>query len=186
MLEGKAFQAFVKLFGDDEEQARSWLEANADGTNRAIEEAGAVTRAAAEPEPEAEPVERAEPEPAPEPVEREIELDDEAISAIVERLSESEPFADMQAGIEILSVQLSKLSEQLDGLKAQMVTSEAETEDRLAALERDDEEKQQEWARDLPRRTMLRVTHRPRTANVPTAGGLADRAESTLAGMAKY
>lgn len=182
MLEGKAFQAFVKLFGDDEEQARSWLETNVDGTNRAIEEAGAVTRAAeqAEPEPEAPPAAE------PEPVEREIELDEEAISAIVERLAESEPFVEVSAGIDSLAEQLAKLAEQLDGLKAQMVASEAETEDRLAALERDEEEKQQEWQRDLPRRTMLRVTHRPRQANAPEAAGLGDRAASTLATMPQY
>lgn len=43
-LTGKAWDAFVKLWGDDEEKARQWLEANPEARNRAIEDAGLITR----------------------------------------------------------------------------------------------------------------------------------------------
>ena len=60
MLQGKALEAFVQLWGGDEEKARKWLEENPDKMNRAIETLGLQTRAApatASQEPQVEPTE---------------------------------------------------------------------------------------------------------------------------------
>jgi hypothetical protein len=171
MLEGKAFEALVKMFGD-EGQARDWLESYVDETNRAIEEEGAITRSV---EDQAGDEEGAE-------AERVVELDEEAMAAIVERVEAGIGFGLFSEAIEKLEAQIAGLSEQLDALKAQAVESESQTEERLAALERTDEEKEAEWVQDLPRKQTVRVTHRPRVVNDPNyEPSMADVAAATLA-----
>lgn len=199
MLEGRAFEAFSKFFDGEEnpaDAARAWLEANVDETNRAIEEAGAITRAVddeapAEQEPTEEPgdVERAEEsepesEPEPEVVERELELDDEALGAIVDRVAESDPVQEIHAMLETLGAAMTQISEELSALRGQQEGHSEETEQRLAALEKDEDEKRSEWVQDLPRKQTIRVTHRPREVNDPKRQeSMADAAEATLADM---
>jgi predicted RNA-binding Zn-ribbon protein involved in translation (DUF1610 family) len=208
MLQGKAMDAFVKLFDGDEEEARSWLDVNADGLNRAIDEAGMVTRDAeteAEPEADQEPQEQerdAEPEPEPEaepePQEREADpepaevvLDDAAITAIVDAVLASGTFQMMAERLEALGESVDGAAERSMQAGRELENQIAEVIERVADLERDDEEKQREWQADLPRRRQLRVTHRPREANDPkrqkeAADSLADAAEETLSAMPRY
>jgi hypothetical protein len=198
MLEGRAFEALAKMFGD-ENKAQTWLEENVDELNRAIEESGAITRAVDEEEPgepepaqeteEAEGVERAEeaepePESEPELVEREVELDEEALGAIVDRVAESDPIQEIHTMLESLSATMTQFSEQLASLQDDRKTDAEEVAERLAALEQEEDEKRDEWVNDLPRKQTLRVTHRPREANDPERQQtMADQASATLADM---
>jgi flagellar motility protein MotE (MotC chaperone) len=194
MLEGKAFEAFVKLFDDNEDQARSWLESNVDETNRTIEAEGAITRSQpgastraadgiSEADQDAESTEVPQSEtPQVEPVERVVELDDEAISALVERVTGSDTFGDLSASIETIGQEIAALTEQLGVLKAKLDEDYETTGERIKALERTDEEKEREWMEDIPRRETVRVTHRPREMNDPNRpDSMADTAAATLA-----
>jgi DNA gyrase/topoisomerase IV subunit A len=191
MLEGKAFEAFVKLFDDNEDEARTWLESNVDETNRTIEAEGAITRSqpgastrAADVETKPDEVKET-PNPLPdksEPVERVVELADEAISALVERVTGSETFGELSASIETIGQEIAALTEQLGVLKSKLDEDHETTGERITALERTDEEKEREWMEDIPRRETVRVTHRPREMNDPNRPeSMADTAAATLA-----
>jgi len=172
----------------------------ADQTNRSIEDEDLVMREGEaetledeqEPEDEA-PVEEQEPEPETQERETEepagdldVELDDEAVSAIVDRVAEAQFFTDQAGRIDGIQATITDLVERL----AQAEERAGEVERRLAELEKDDEEKQRQWLEDQPRRRTLRVTHRPREATNKTErkgeASLADEAEATLAGMPRY
>jgi len=172
----------------------------ADQTNRSIEDEDLVMREgeAENPEDEQESEDEApaeEQEPEPETQEREteepagdldVELDDEAVSAIVDRVAEAQFFTDQAGRIDGIQATITDLVERL----AQAEERAGEVERRLAELEKDDEEKQRQWLEDQPRRRTLRVTHRPREATNKTErkgeSSLADEAEATLAGMPRY
>lgn len=186
MLEGRAYNAFVKLFGGDEDSAKQWLEDNADATNRAIEQENIITREAeTEPETDPEPT----PEPETELAEREIELDDDAVSALVDAVTSSEVFTNLIGQLGQLEESLGQLTSQID--QAIGVTDEqiGTIRSRLETLEREEEELHREWVNDLPRNRVTRVTYRPREVNRPENPGsesLEDVAQSTLAGMPNY
>jgi hypothetical protein len=185
MLEGRAYNAFVKLFDGNEDAAKEWLEENAEATNRAIEQEDIITREG-EPEVETEPT--PEPEVETEPMEREVELDEEAVSALVDAVTSSEVFAG-------LTTQLAQLQESLSALTSQVEQAIGETDEqfgtvrsRLEILEREDDEQRREWVEDLPRNRVTRVTYRPSRANRPETvdESLEDVAQTTLSGMPNY
>jgi hypothetical protein len=186
-------EALERLKGhglSDEEIAA--IEGAVDGTNRAIQDGGIINREEppdAEPEgdqdpepeqagdvareePEAEGEPEAEPDPEPE-AGREVELDDEALAAIVERVLSGEAVAGLQAQVAALTEQVDGLARELSEARALNVRRSAEVDGRLVALEKTDEEKRRTWQADLPPRARdsLRVTYRPREAN---AGGDGD------------
>ena len=142
-----------------------------------------------EPEPDAEPQER---EQEPE-TDLEVELDEEAVDAIVDRVAESSQFTEIVERLDSLQALVAELVEGQEAGEKGRAEHDEQVDGRLAALERDDEEKQREWLEDQPRRTRtVRVSHRPRQANRKDKGGndaggsLADEAEATLDGMPKY
>jgi len=167
----------------------------ADQTNRSIDDEELITREGEQPEAETEPEVEGEPEAdsEPEPQEREteepegdleIELDEDAVSAIVDRVAEAQFFTDQITRMDEMQATITDLVERLD--KATKRAEEVER--RLAELEKDDEDKQREWLEDQPRRRTLRVTHRPREASQARQGdkSLADDAAGTLASMPRY
>lgn len=167
----------------------------ADQTNRSIDEEELITREG-EPEPESEPEPEDEaPVEEPKTQEREteepagdldVELDEEAVSAIVDRVAEAQFFTDQAGRIDGIQATITDLVERL----AKAEERAGEVERRLVELEKDDEEKQRQWLEDQPRRRTLHVTHRPREAAKQERkgddGSLADEAEATLAGMPRY
>jgi len=185
----EVLDGLVELFGD-EEQARTFVEAFAedvDGANRAIREAGLVTRDGAQDQdaasdPPVEPAVLAAPaEPA------EIVLDDEALDAIAEKVKAAVP-----------AVDLGPLQAALAGIEARLAAIEGATETRqaltavdtrLKALERTDDEKREQWKADQPARKQLVVTHRPREERAAVGEGnkvpLTQVAEATLAKFPK-
>ena len=161
-MRADVLQALVELLDGDEERADEFA-ALVDGTNRAITEAGLVSREA-----EAE----GGPEPAPEPteapaqeapaIEREVELDEAALALIAEQ------FAELLAP---LTEKLEELESAMgDALRAAELSRETVGE-RLKALEIDEGEKKRQWLADVPRRETLKVTHRPREANATDDDG---------------
>jgi hypothetical protein len=175
-LDEVAKNAFVSVLGDGAEE---WYDSKIKTKNDEIDEEELVSRsiqesaeAEAEPETEAEPVEEIV----------DVELDDEMVIDLVGRVAEHESFA----------AQFSQISEQIEAIGAQMAelvqSAQAESDEvqrRLESLERDEEELVAEIAADMPRKTTLRVSHRPRDA-YKEDGGTVDyqsQADSVLAGL---
>ena len=182
----------------------------ADQTNRGIEDEGLITREGdqetepetpveeldQEPESEtdAEPQEREAGEPGPDDGDGdlEVELDEEAVDAIVDRVAESPQFVEITQRLDELQALVTELVAGQEAAEKARVAREKEIDGRLADLEREDEEKQRQWLEDQPRRRTVRVTHRPRQANQPGKGGngpaatLADNAQDTLDAMPRY
>ena len=187
MLQKMELEAFVSLFGD-ENAARSWLEANADGINRLIEDEAIITRSVDEveetvvPEVEAEPeVEVARAETAPEPEVDVVEIGDEVVETIVQRVAESKA----------ITALFHKLDEQLEAVNQAIAVLGVLTEKergklsaRLAELEKEDELKFVEMLDDMPRKRQVSVAFRPsQNANDTVEASLADRAESVVAAL---
>ena len=192
-----------------EQEAIDELVNLADQTNRGIEDEGLITRdgeaeqeqeqpQAGEQEPEAEELEQEpqerdmEPESDEEPGDEVIELDEEAVDAIVDRVAESEQFTAITQRLDELQALVTELVQGQEAAEKARAEREEAVNSRLADLERSDEDKQREWLEDQPRRRTVRVTHRPRQANSRDNGGkeprssLANEAEATLDGMLKY
>ncbi len=179
-----------------------------DETNRAIQDDGLVNRedgaeapcncedgecdcaeeGAGEPEAatggeDAPPDEEAEPEP----VERLVELDAEALAAIVAQVLADPALAGLQEQMRSLAGQVDGLQAEVERMRADGIKRSTDQENRLVALERDDETKQRQWQADLPARatSTTRVTYRPRDAKAEEGADappdLASVAQRTLA-----
>lgn len=175
-----AKQAVLTMFGEGRaEEAEAFIQ-DVDGRNRSIEDVGMVRRdgEAATETPTQEPVE------TPEPEQREslLVLDDAAVAAIAERAREG---LDAQANALFLPLQadFSDLSKAVTALS-----------ERIAGLEKGEEERKREFQADMPARGELHATYRPRedkkqTAATPdgkpTPEELNALAEKTLADIEK-
>lgn len=179
----------------------------ADQTNRGIDDEDLITREGeADQETDTDtPAEELDQEPVDDPQEPdeepqepegdlEVELDEEAVDAIVDRVAESSIFTEITERLDSLQALVTELVEGQEAGEKARAARDSEVDGRLADLERDDEEKQREWLEDQPRRRTIRVSHRPRQANNRDKGGngnepqgtLADEAEATLDRMPKY
>jgi TolA-binding protein len=141
-----------------------------ENVEEAIEEAGMMTRTIDD-----EPT-----DPAPEPVTQEIELDDEMFEMIVERV-----IAELEDQFAKIADSIVTLTQNVELLTGQAKERQTKVDERIDALEADDDEKQRQWLADMPRRDKQRllVTHRPSgnptNDEPPTA---AERAEVALDG----
>lgn len=162
--------SLVTLFGD-EERAKAFID-GVDATNRAIADAGLITRddtvvevASAETAQAAttEPTQAAEPAPA-------FVLDEGALAALAAKVAALIPAFDPAP----LLAQLTTFGQQLATVTA-----------RAAALEQTDDAKRKQWLADQPARAATTVTYRPRQEAASDAKelSLADRAAATLASM---
>lgn len=185
MLDKRAKEALVKLFDGDEVAAETWLEENVDAKNRIIEDRNMITRTTeqtVEPVTPVEPVAPVEPvtqttEPVvTEPVATEpvglptLELDDAAVEAIVTQLVTRQS-AELDAALTPLKDSIKSLDDRVSALEKMIKGDEGEEEppevtelkDRMTALEAAVEaSRQKTWYEDLPIKSTLRVTHRPR------------------------
>lgn len=187
IMEKSLYERLVALVGKDRADA---LAAQADETNRAIVDAGMVTRAddglggtqptqttddGASNAPQSAQVAAAEMQsPAQNetmPQTREVVLDDETLNALVGAFAQSEAFvnwaqqvAQIQTQVGEIVSQLNTNTEALQTVNASIALREAALDQRVRALERTEAEKRREWQADLPAPQQVIVTHRPRDA----------------------
>lgn len=171
-LTGKVWEAFLKLWGDDEEAAKRWLEEHPEARNRSIEEAGLITRDQdEEPEPEETPGgAEGDDEEAEEGTPPEVVLDEEAVEAIAARMLEGEGFNRIVEAIAAMHGELEQATNDVRSLGQRVDELTRSADERLGRLEREDDEKQREWVEDLPAAASgpaLRVSYRPRQARAP-------------------
>ena len=177
-LTDKAWTALVKLFKGDEDEAKKWLEDNTDPTNRQITEEELVAREKAvqereealekgdddlDPEanldPEADPVvdpdaddtDNADDDDSDaDDNDKEFEIDEDLIPVLQEAILTDKRF---EALLQIpdmlvpLVEQVTEISEKVSAF-----------EDRVAEMERSDEEKQDAWSKDLGKKARQVVT----------------------------
>lgn len=212
----KMREALMRLFGGDEERVEAAL-AQIDDVNRSIEAEGLITRELdavtqllqteiADESARADIIERvrqlaertndaarANTAPAGEPVE--VEIDETLAAAIAERVPGSESFGAVVSGLEAQVAEVSRgLAEQVEQILAGLTA----LNDRLEALEADDDQRRQRWIADLPatRATAFRAAFRPRSeraqdADAPAtdAGAIETMSETARArveGIARY
>lgn len=178
------------LFGDDG-KADAFIGA-VEAANEEIRERGLVTRAE-EPAKEAAPVKEAPPLPAEEV--KPVEETREAPAAEAEQVAPAAPVAEAQQQLVLDESALLAIAEAVKGVipavdLSPMTAQLAALGDRLAKLERSDEQKRREWQADLPAKRQVVVTTRPRTAEQAKASedpapkvDLAAAAAATLARM---
>lgn len=144
--------ALLKLFGGDEGKMRQWLEENVDETNRAIEQAGLVTRSQEEGEPAPEQQEAAA-----------VEVDEALLAEIVKRATESESFTGFGQQLNGIIEAIDALNQATESLSKALETHQANVTERLAKLERGKVAERTEWANDLPAKAnVTRVTMKSR------------------------
>lgn len=141
-MKDREFEGLVKLFLEDEEKARAWLDEHAGELNRQIEEAGLVARST-------EPTEDAP---------THIEIGDDVLRDVTEAVLESETFTEQQSAVNALSGRLDELVELVN---AQQAT--------IDLLTQGDDEKRQRYNEDMPARRTV-VLHRPSVARRPEPG----------------
>jgi hypothetical protein len=153
-LAGKAREAFIRLFGD-EEAMEEWLEQNPEARNRAIEAAGLITRDGEDEASTEATTSNEEPEEVPEVV-----VDEEVLDQLTQRVKEAEFMA---ALVERLANSEKALEEAVNQ-NSKLAKTIADLSKRIEALEVDEEQKRQQWQEDLPARAkqQTRVVYRPR------------------------
>jgi len=148
-----------------------------DMVTREIEEAPAET-------PEVVLVEELVEEPVEEPAE--VVLDEEALPALAEGLLSSEPFQGILVPIvESLEALGKRLEEAVATLTATQTEALEPIRTRLDQLERTDDEKKDEWMKDLPAKRQLTVKYRApgREQGEPAPKTYAETAEETVAAI---
>jgi len=198
------WDAFVKLFGDDEKRAKEWLEGNVDPVNREIVESNAIFRNAegteteeeVETTPETDNEEETQEEISTEETqELEFEIDDQLLETIVSRVIASEQFNTRLEAIETsitgLTTAIGQLTGDLTESRASRIKFEKDVKEKITSLERSDDDKQRVWKEDLARNTpKTRVTFRPSQPQSNPSNGdevdasLEDVAQETLSKFA--
>jgi hypothetical protein len=202
-LDSRAWEAFVQLWGGDEEKARQWLEENPEARNRAIEEAGMITRDGGEELNELmtlfkEDKDKAlewleqhtnDPPPSesdpPADISQELEIDESVIEAVGQNVLESEPITQLSDRITQLETQQPEVAQasEVEELRA---TIDKLTK-RLEALEKGEAVVQQQRVDDTPAKFngKQKVVYRPRLANAALQEDGVPYSEKAKANMPK-
>lgn len=172
MLSQRQLDAFIKLFDNDEEQAKAWLSENTATRNKVIVDTGMVTRAkrelakildegALETKVEVPVVPEAAPA-APTSV-----IDDQTFAVFTERFVERMNTAITEA-LNPVGAQLTAIGERVQALEERFNKTQSETTQnisqalsRLNLLTKTDEEKKRDWMADVPAPAKPAVSHRP-------------------------
>lgn len=162
----KQLKALRSMFGDDEKGFNSFI-ASIGSVNAEVREKNIISRST-EPAGDALPAEGSTEEAAPEAeegsaLETTIDLDDEAVQAIVavaRQQVENQVLKTVTAGIDAMTTNLTRLLEQ----QTSMLGTVNGLAERVGSLEQTEEQKQRAWKQDLPARVQnpTRVTYRPR------------------------
>lgn len=182
-MDERKMKALRDLFGDDEKGFNAFV-AQLTNVNKEVRDQGLVFRTADKEAAETPATEQ----PEADAQSTVVELDDEAMAAIV-RIArtqfESEVMTAVTTNLNTVTATLTKL---MDGQTA-LLASFNGMQERMATLEQDDESKQRTWLNDLPARaqTGTRVTYRPRVERAETAlpRTSADQATIVLNGLPK-
>jgi hypothetical protein len=162
MLNQRQMNAFVKLFGDEEE-ARKWLEENAATRNRTIIDEGMITRARRELEEIAKsPNQHVEtPETTPTATDGET-----MISQIVEQVVARMNIPDAVASaVQPLTDSLTSVVSRMDALEQRLQTADTQSKtiaQTLTRLDKSEAQKKRDWLNDLPVKPTTEPTYRPR------------------------
>lgn len=196
-----------EFFGDDKEAMEAFAE-NVDGINRTIKTDGLISRAkkvkqAAEPQDEdedadGEDTEADEDEDQDDEEELPIELDDEAIAQVAKQLTALPEFVAIKQSLEGIQAALDIMVQTQQSAAKDIVAlkkDSATLAKRVATLSKDDNERVQQIAEDLPSRRHRKASYRPRDQHAVDEDDesdedgdedLAVRAKQTLSKLPSY
>lgn len=160
----------LRLYGGDEERMSAFL-STVEETNRAIEDGELIARADGETvEDDEEEVETSNTETDVGDTEvetTEVEMDEETLSLIVEQVEQS-----VNARLDSITATLEQLARSIEDtagaitdLDQRISQNATKYDQRLRELEVSEEEKIDRLAADMPKRSLTRVTYRPRHAD---------------------
>jgi hypothetical protein len=186
-------EALLRLTDGDETLVEEF-EGKVDSTNREIEERELIAREGEEPEPEEveeeaeeETEEESEEESETEERDIEVDLDEASLDAIAAHLLKSDMFTDLMTVATGTAEAVEVLGERLDGMDKDLGRSFSQIKKRLDSLELDEDEKRRIWERDLPSKTHLKVSYRPRSEHSKDEGegerSLAEIAAESMAAL---
>jgi hypothetical protein len=129
-----------------------------------------------------------EEKPVEDSSERVVEIDDEAMTEIVDRVVENpamvKSFAEIQQMLASMTAQMNDMLAHIHNLEDGASKTTTQTEERFKKLENTSVQEKEVWMNDLPRNQVLRVTHRPReSAPVTEEKTAAQIAEETLSNI---
>lgn len=207
MLDERVFEAFVKLFDDDEEKARAWLEANAESRNREITDANQLTRQT--PPDAQDQVNRDDAGDPDDPGQAGVEGDPGADAGMMTTFEIDEEMVEALAA-EVINRSADQIRAMIDQAVEQYVaafeklaeTTEAMREymrglnEKIEALMQEESEKRAQWLADQPPAPRMTITYRPRAkmqTGDPGGDALDDepddmsrRAEEVLSAIPEY
>ena len=183
-LNGKARDAWLKLWTDagmTEEDALKWLADNPQARNRAIDDAGMITRDGEGEDVQDDNTQQAEDVTEDESIPPDIEIDDSVIEAVGETVTQSEAFTQLSDRLTQVETQLTERSK-ADGDLTQAIERLNQRLDKLEGVE---SARQQQADDDKPAKfkQTQRVVYRPRFASVdPNENGTpyAERAAGNM------
>ena len=176
VMDKNIIDALMKLAGGNEELIKEFV-SKVDSINENILEKNLITHS----EPAKEPVVLANVELAliePEPVEPKsdiIEIDEETISIIAEKIHSSEQFKSFMTTVDTKISEIKEIVKTFEKTVAEQVAAHTfavkELKDKIGQLEKSDEEKQKQWSSDLPRNVKNVVTFRPKVDRTVSGKG---------------
>ena len=194
-MKPELIEGIKKLAGDDE--VAEELIGMVDEVNREINDKGLIRRESEESNSEQPKDEQTEipeievPEeeetPSTEPVQESsepasLEIDDDLVNEIVNRLAEHPKMADSIDELRNLvaqqKVSLENMALEVAGLRSSLIKENKVLVERVVKLEADDEQKRDEWVKDLPRKKQTIAIHR---ARVQTEGETEEESFEDLA-----
>ena len=194
-MKPELIEGIKKLAGDDE--VAEELIGMVDEVNREINDKGLIRRESEESnseQPKDEQTEIPETEvpeeeetPSTEPVQESsepasLEIDDDLVNEIVNRLAEHPKMADSIDELRNLvaqqKVSLENMALEVAGLRSSLIKENKVLVERVVKLEADDEQKRDEWVKDLPRKKQTIAIHR---ARVQTEGETEEESFEDLA-----
>lgn len=189
-----------EFFGDDQAALENFAE-NVDTINRTVKSEGLIHRAKSakkdpNPPPPADDDDDEEDTDDTEDTEEgddlPVELDDEAIAQVAKVVTQSPEFVAMQQSLTKINAALDIIVQTREAdakAVAEIKKGQATLAKRLAGVEKEDTEKKQEWAEDLPARRTRKASYRPREEHDTESENeedLANRAKQTLSKLPSY
>lgn len=185
-MDEKTKAKLTALYGDDSEGLQAFIgqfEQSVDGVNRTVKDENLIHRAKKDGEEAA--AEDAESEEN-EDENPEFELDDEAMAAIAEQVTQTAGFKTLTDGLTEIKKLVAELVVDRENDKKEI----AHLNDEVKRLGKDETEKKTEFLQDLPARKRTVITHRPRTAHDEggneTMGQIADRTLNGIPAASRY
>lgn len=191
VMDKKTKEALKELFGDDEDGFKKFVESS-DTVNRTVKDDKLIHRKKRAVEAEANADEETEDEETDEEEldeedDGQIVIDEGVVEAIAQQMTQTPEFKTMADSLETIKKAVADMvvSREKDQKEiTQLKKDNTQLVKQVERLSKDEDEKQTEWAQDLPSRRQKHVTYRPKDEH-KNLDGMDDALEEDLSEIAK-